>query len=91
MLQTKQAQEAISQVAGRILIAWKSGHCALLFHELEHARDFTSRTNQSSTFEMERIEALSGAVESLALVNGPARPARGAVRVLEHLAQPQSV
>jgi len=81
--------EAVSQVAGRILIAWKSGHCALLFHELEHARDFTSRTDQFNTFEMERLEALTGAVERLALERGPARPARGAVRVLEHLAQPQ--
>jgi len=84
-------QEGVSQVAGRILIAWRSGHCASLEHALQHARRLTSRTSdQSSTFEMERLEALTGAVESLEEVvegmdNGSARR-KGAVRLLEHLA-----
>jgi len=87
--QTKQGQaEGVSQLAGRILIAWKSGHCALLVHELEHARSLTSRRDPSTTFEMERLEALTGALESLALEHGPERPAGAAVRLLEHLAQP---
>jgi hypothetical protein len=85
-------QEGVSQVAGRVLIAWRSGHCASLERALEHARRLTSRTqDQSSTFEMERLEALTGAVESLeeAVEGMDNRGARqsGAVRLLEHLAQ----
>jgi len=83
--------EGVSQVAGRILIAWKSGHSASLEHALEHARRFASRMDHSTTFEMERLEALTGAVESLEEVvdgmeDGRAR-STGAVRLLEHLAR----
>ncbi len=78
-------QEGVSQLAGRILVAWKSGHCASLEYELEHARRLTSRADHASTFEMERMEALHGAVESLQ------SQSRGAVRLLEHLAQARGV
>jgi hypothetical protein len=86
---TLASREGVSHVAGRILIAWKSGHCALLVHELEHARRLTTRTNFSDTFEMERLEALTGAVESLETGEwiAPGRPRPAAVGVLEHLAQ----
>lgn len=77
-------KEGVAQMAGRILVAWKSGHGASLQYELEHARFVTSQADQSSTFEMERLEALTGAVESLE--NDRARHS-GAVRLLEHLAQ----
>jgi Holliday junction resolvase len=82
-------REGVSRAAGRILIAWKSGHCALLVHELEHARTLTARADHSDTFEMERLEALTGAVESLESGEwiAPGRPRPAAVRVLEHLAQ----
>jgi hypothetical protein len=85
-------EEGVSQVAARILAALvdfdansRSGHDASLEYELEHARRLNSRTDHSSTFEMERLEALTGAVESIN--SGGTRQARGAVRLLEHLAQ----
>jgi hypothetical protein len=73
-----------AQVAGRILVAWRNGESMWLQHELENARFLASRTQPSSTLEMETMEALSGAVESLEQRSG--RHA-GAVRLLEHLAQ----
>jgi hypothetical protein len=95
-------EEGVSQVAARILAALvdfnansRSGHRAILEYELEHARRLHSRTDQSSTFEMEQLEALTGAVESIAVESiavesindGRIRHSRGAVRLLEHLAQ----
>ena len=86
MPQPKQAlEQGISQVAGRILIAWNSGQGENLEHALAHARRLTAQTDQSDTFEMERLEALTGAVESIQ--NNAGKRARGAVRLLEHLAQ----
>jgi hypothetical protein len=86
MPQPKQAlEEGISQVAGRILVAWKSGHCDSLEHALRGARRLTSQADEFNTFEMERLEALSGAVESIE--NNGGQRAGGAVRLLEHLAQ----
>ena len=80
--------EGVSQVAGRILVAWKSGHGDSLEHALQHAHRLTARTDSCSTFEMERLDALKGAVESIE--SGPRR-LTGAVRLLEHLAQPAGV
>jgi hypothetical protein len=82
--------EGVSQVAGRILIAWRSGLYANLERELEHARRLTARTADpsgtcESTFEMERLEALTGAVESIE--RSREHQAGAAVRLLEHLAQ----
>ena len=83
MAQSTQVQrEGVAQVAGRILIAWRNGEKALR-QELEHARYLAAQTPLSNTLEMEKMEALSGAVESLGQVR--ARHA-GAVRLLEHLA-----
>jgi len=82
--------EGIAQVAGRILVAWRSGENAGLQRELEHARRLAAQTHQStmpemaSTLEMERLEVLSSAVEALA--KGRLEQA-GAVRLLEHLAK----
>jgi hypothetical protein len=78
-------QEDVTQVAGRILLAWKSGHGASLESALDHARRLSAHADRSSTFEMERLEALTGAVESI--VQDGARNSAGAVRLLEHLAQ----
>ncbi len=84
MAQSTQLQrEGVSQVAGRILIAWRNGKSADLIQELEHARCLAAQTPLSSTLEMETMEVLSGVVESLGHVRG--RHA-GAVRLLEHLA-----
>lgn len=88
MQQPKSAStDGISQVAGRILIAWRNGHCASLELGLEQARRLTSSADYSSTFEMERLEALTGAVESIGYRG--TRDSVGAVRLLEHLAQPE--
>jgi hypothetical protein len=82
--------EGIAQVAGRILIAWHSGENASLKQELEHARCMAAHTHHASlltmasTLEMERLEVLSGIVESLQ----HGREQAGAVRLLEHLASP---
>jgi hypothetical protein len=85
MRQPKQVQnEGISRVAGRILAACRSGQCDGLEHALEHARRLTSRTGQFSTLELERLEALTGAIESL---ERGREQRTGAVRLLEHLAQ----
>jgi hypothetical protein len=65
-------------------MAWKTGQDANLGHELEHARRFTARFKIGSTLEMERLEALTGAVESL---EGGHSQAGGALRLLEHLAK----
>jgi hypothetical protein len=82
MAQSTQVQrEGVAQVAGRILIAWRSGESTGLHQELEHAR--TLEVPALSTLELERLEALSGAVESLR----HGRQQSGAVRLLEHLAR----
>ncbi len=84
MAQSTQAQrEGITRVAGRILIAWRSGEDAVLRQELEYARCLALQVDgTSTTLEMERLEVLSGVVESLGYRNGKQR---GAVRLLEHL------
>ena len=74
----------VAQVAGRILTAWRSGESAGLKQELERARCWAEHIQLFSTLEMETMEVLSGAVESLG--QGRGRQA-GAVRLLEHLAQ----
>ncbi len=89
MAQSTQVQrEGIAQVAGRILMAWRTGERASLRQELEQAQFLTGQPlgkgeiELASTLEMERLEALSGAVESL----WHGRQQSGAVRLLEHLA-----
>jgi hypothetical protein len=84
---TQVQREGVAQVAGRILIAWRNGESASLQQELEHARYLAAKIRSADAFtmatlEMERLEALTGAVESLR--NG--RRQAGAVRLLEHLA-----
>lgn len=77
--------EGVAQVAGRILMAWRNGENAGLQQELDHARcvAHSSTLEMASTLEMERLEVLSGAVESLGRIRGPHA---GAVRLLEDLA-----
>ena len=86
MAQSTQVQrEGVAQVAGRILAAWRNGESTGLLQELEHARYLAAQTRHSSALEMERLEVLSGAVESLWRGRGLQG---GAVRLLEHLATP---
>lgn len=84
MAQSTQVQrEGVAQVAGRILIACRYGESTLLKRELEHAEYLAAQAPYVSTFEMERMEALSGAVEALRFGYDEQS---GAVRLLEHLA-----
>ncbi len=84
MAQSTQVQrEGVAQVAGRILIAWRNGESAVLQQELEEAQCLAAPLEIASTLELERLEALAGAVESLR----HGRQQSGAVRLLEHLAQ----
>jgi hypothetical protein len=76
-------REGVAQVAGRILFAWHTGESAVLRHELEYARWLLAQPSRSNTLEMETMEVLAGAVESLR----HGRKQAGAVRLLEHLAQ----
>ena len=76
-------REGIARVAGRILAAWQNGEDAGLRQELEQARRLAAQTDRSNTLEMERMEVLCGAVESLRRGSGEQA---GAVRLLEHLA-----
>ena len=75
-------------MAGRILVAWRSGECACLERELEHARLAAQAPHctlgKPSTLEMERLEVLTGVIESLGHRRGQHA---GAVRLLEHLAE----
>lgn len=88
MAQSTQVQrEGVAQVAGRILMAWRNGESAGLQQELEQVLYLSSETSCSGTFEMERMEVLSGVVESLR----HGRRQAGAVRLLEHLAKPSAV
>jgi hypothetical protein len=80
---TQIQREDVAHVAGRILFAWRNGESARLTRELEQASWLAAQTALASTLEMERLEVLSGVVESLGDGRGPRA---GAVRLLEHLA-----
>jgi hypothetical protein len=77
------APESAAQAADRILLAWRNGQERDLRHELENARKLATQNRFTSTLEMEVMEVLSGAVESLTWQGGKSA---GAVRLLEHLA-----
>jgi hypothetical protein len=84
MAQSAQVRlEGVAQVAGRILIAWRSGERTALSQELENARFLAVQTRHANTLEMERMEVLSGAIEGL---KQGYDNRSGAVRLLEHLA-----
>jgi len=73
-----------AEMADRILTAWRNGKAGSLERELERARLLAERPSPASTLEMEIMEALSGAVESLGQRSGKHA---GAIRLLEHIAQ----
>jgi hypothetical protein len=81
-------RDGVAQAADRILIAWRNGKSADLNQELEYARclgtqtELSSMLGMSSTLEMERLEVLASAIESLGHIRGKHA---GALRLLEHL------
>lgn len=85
MAQPTQAQNArLARLADKILIAWRNGEARSLQRELERARLLAEKARPASTLEMETLEVLSGAAESLGKRGGKHA---GAVRLLEHIAQ----
>jgi len=79
-------RDGVAQAADRILMAWRNGKSVDLSQELESARCLGTQTEltpgKSSTLEMERLEVLAGAIESLGHLPGKHA---GALRLLEHL------
>ncbi|HTR34846.1 MAG TPA: hypothetical protein VMH80_03015 [Bryobacteraceae bacterium] len=77
------AAENAAHLAGRILVAWKLGPGPVLEDELDYASG-AAVLDRRDTLEMEKMELLEGAAESLR--NGRQGQVRAAVRILEHLA-----
>ena len=73
-----------AELAGRILTAWRNGEEDRLEQELKRARLLAQEARPAGTLEMETMEALSGAVESLGQSSGKHA---GAIRLLEHIAR----
>lgn len=88
---TRVQREAVAQVADRILLAWRNGETAGLQQDCELVRWLAAQPpavrpiDRTSTLEMERMEALSAAAASLGQGHAPTA---GAIRLLEHLANP---
>ena len=72
----------VSQIAAGLLVAWRNAENAEWMRQLEMARLWAAHTRPSSTLEMERLEVLSGALESL----GQKSHVSGAIGLLEQLA-----
>ena len=77
------APETVASLAGRILVAWKGGSAASLREELDYATSSAPQARQHDTLEMEKMDVLEGAAESLRC--GQQGRVRAAVQVLEHL------
>ena len=88
MAKPKRASESAALLARRILAAWKLGPetvlpGTVLEEELDYATN-ASVLNRRDTLEMEKMELVEGAAETLR--NGRRGQVRAAVLVLEHLA-----
>jgi hypothetical protein len=75
-----------ASIATRVLAAWKSGHKGACAKELARALELCRSLHPPETLEAERLEILTGAIESL----GASRPeqVQAAIHLLEHLAHP---
>jgi len=78
-------REDAACIAGRVLIAWRSGTAVDYQKQLERSRDVMPLSSALDTCEMEKLEALQGALECLK--NLPQARVHAALRLLEHLAQ----
>ena len=75
---------AATRIASRILVAWKAGHELKLKEEFDHV---TSLGVQGlNSLEMERMDLLSGIVQTLGAAGAHPDRHRTAIRLLEHLA-----
>jgi len=78
--------ESAAGIASRILIAWHSGQCAGLEEQLAQGHRVFFLSSITDAFEMEKLEALEGALECLQSGAVPHARVRAAIRLLEHLA-----
>jgi hypothetical protein len=78
-------REDAACIAGRVLIAWRSGTAVDYEKQLERTRTVMPRHSSLDTYEMEKLEALQGALECLK--NLPHGRVSAAIRLLEHLAK----
>jgi uncharacterized protein YjaG (DUF416 family) len=78
-------REDAACIAGRVLIAWRSGTAVDYEKQLERSRTVMPQHNSLDTYEMEKLEVLQGALECLK--NLPHARVSGAIRLLEHLAK----
>jgi len=75
-------REDAACIAGRVLVAWRSGTSVDFEEQLERSRP---QHSSPDTCEMEKLEALQGALECLK--NLPHARVSAAIRLLEHLAK----
>ena len=78
-------REDAACIAGRVLLAWRSGKSVDYDKQLEQSRNVLPQSSALDTCEMEKLEALQGALECLK--NLPHARVGAAIRLLEHLAE----
>ena len=78
-------QEDAACIAGRVLIAWRSGTAVDFEKQVELSLNVVAQYRSLDTCEMEKLEALQGALECLK--NLPHARVHAAIRLLEHLAK----
>ena len=78
---TKQANS--TQIAGRILVAWRGGRALNLKEEFD--RLASSNEHELSSLEQERMELLAGIIQVLCTADTSPSRHRAALRLLEHL------
>ena len=81
-------REDAACIAGRVLVAWRSGTSVDFEKQLERSRNVISQYSALDTCEMEKLEALQGALETLK--NLPQARVSAAIRLLEHLAKKEA-
>jgi hypothetical protein len=81
-------REDAACIAGRVLIAWRSGTSVDYEKQLERSRTVMPQYSPLDTCEMEKLEALQGALECLK--NLPHARVNAAIRLLEHLAKQEA-
>jgi hypothetical protein len=75
---------AATRIAGRILVAWKTGQDRSLREEFDHVTNLN--VQGLNALEMERMELLGGIVQTLRADGARHQQHRAAIRLLEHLA-----
>ena len=77
-----------ANIAGRVLVAWRSGATVDFEKHLARSINLMPQYRSLDTYEMEKLEALQGALECLKEL--PHTRVSAAIRVLEHLAKQET-